>query len=186
MTQAPVFTLFARVLHWIMAVMILAMLFIGVGMVASLSDYHWLVSIHRPLGVAILALTAVRLINRLIKPGPPLPPDMPAALRFVAHASHIALYGLMFATPLVGWAMLSAAGYPIVLFGARTLPSILTPDVALYAQLRLAHTLLAYALFATFLAHLGAALAHALIFRDGVFGAMATLRRTALQKPPWV
>jgi cytochrome b561 len=39
--------------------------------------------------------------------------------------------------------------------------------------LRPLHTYLAYLLFATFLAHLGAALMHALIFRDGVFESMA-------------
>jgi cytochrome b561 len=34
-----------------MPVLVLAMLFIGIGMVSSLSDYHWLVSTHWPLGV---------------------------------------------------------------------------------------------------------------------------------------
>ena len=174
----PAFTLASRVLHWLMAAMILAMLFIGVGMVASLTDYHWLVDIHRPLGIAILALAALRLLNRLRRPAPPLPADMPVLLKFAAHASHVALYGLMFALPMVGWAMLSAAGYPIVLYGPWTLPPILPHDAGLYAQLRLAHTLLAYALFATFLAHLGAALLHAFIFRDGVFGSMASLKST--------
>ena len=38
-------------LHWMMAVLVLAMLYIGIGMVSSLSDYHWLVSTHWPLGV---------------------------------------------------------------------------------------------------------------------------------------
>src|ERR1700734_495924 len=104
MTTQTQFSLVSRSLHWAMAVMIVAMLFIGVGMVASLSDYHWLVSIHKPLGIAILILVAVRLINRLANTPPPLPKAMPAVLRFAAHASHLALYGLMFALPLVGWA----------------------------------------------------------------------------------
>lgn len=168
------FNLTARILHWTMAVLILAMLFIGVGMVASLADYRWLVQIHKPLGVLILLLAAVRLVNRLVRPPPALPAAMPALLKFAAHASHWVLYALMFALPLVGWAMLSAARYPIVLFGRLTLPPILPQDVALYAALRSTHTILAFALFATVLAHLGAALAHALIFRDGVFQSMAT------------
>jgi len=45
------FALQSRILHWLMAVMLLAMLFIGVTMVASLGDYHVLVAIHRPLGI---------------------------------------------------------------------------------------------------------------------------------------
>jgi cytochrome b561 len=79
----------------------------------------------------------------------------------------------MFAVPLVGWAMLSAGGYPVLLFGGLALPPIVPHDAGLYAALRQTHTVLALLLFATFLLHLGAALAHAVIFRDGVFESMA-------------
>ncbi|MCK0206714.1 cytochrome b/b6 domain-containing protein [Starkeya koreensis] len=174
--NAPRFAFLSRLLHWLMAAMILAMLFIGIGMVSSLADYHWLLSIHRPLGIAILALAALRLVNRQLNPPPPLPADMPRAIRLAAHASHVALYALMFAVPLVGWAMLSAGGYPVVLYGTLQLPPILPLDVALYAVLRTAHTVLAFALFAVFLLHLAAALMHALVFRDGVLESMASLR----------
>ncbi len=174
MTPIRPFPAVSRLLHWIMALLILAMLFIGIGMVASLSDYHWLVSIHKPLGALILVLAVIRLINRLINPAPPLPRGMPGWQRFAAHASHVVLYVLMIALPLVGWAMLSAARDPIVLFGAWHLPPILPHDAALYACLRTAHTVLALLLFVTILVHLGAALMHALIFRDGVFQSMAS------------
>ena len=97
---------------------------------------------------------------------------MPALLRFAATASHWLLYALMFALPLVGWAMLSAGGYPIAAVGSFHLPPILPHDAALYALLRPLHTVLAFVLFVTFLVHLGAALTHALIFSDGVFRSM--------------
>jgi len=174
MAQHLRFPIFSRILHWTMAVMVLAMLFIGVGMVASLTDYHWLVSIHKPLGILILILVAIRLVNRLLHPAPPLPEGVPALQRFAAHASHVVLYALMFALPLVGWGMLSAADYPIVLYGPLELPPILPHDAALYAMLRTAHTVLAFLLFATFIAHFAAALMHALIYRDGVFPSMAS------------
>lgn len=166
------FNLPARLLHWSMAALILAMLFIGVAMVASLADYHALVALHRPLGILILLLAAIRLANRWRHP-PPLPLDLPAWQRRAAHASHIALYGLMLAMPLVGWAMLSAARYPVALVGPLVLPPILPQSPALYAGLRGLHTLLAYTLFGLILAHLGAALIHGLIRRDGVFSSMA-------------
>lgn len=166
------FTVLSRVLHWLIAALILAMLFIGVAMVSSLSDYHRLVSIHKPIGALLLVLVALRLINRLFNPAPPLPTGMPAVLRLAAHASHWLLYALMFALPLIGWGMLSAGGYPIDLVGSFHLPPILPHSSALYAVLRPAHTVAAYLLFATFLVHLGAALAHAFIFRDGVFESM--------------
>jgi cytochrome b561 len=173
------FTTFSRILHWTMAAMVLAMLLIGVGMVASLSDYHWLVSIHKPLGILILLLVAIRLVNRLLNPAPPLPAGMPRWQRFAAHASHVVLYALMFTLPLIGWGMLSAARYPIVLYGPLELPPILPHDAALYAMLRTAHTVLALLLFATFVAHFGAALMHALIYRDGVLPSMAPWRMPA-------
>jgi cytochrome b561 len=170
------FPAFSRILHWLMAVMILAMLFIGIGMVASVTEYHWLLSIHRPLGIAILVLAAIRLLNRLVRQPPPLPNGMPTTMRLAAHGSHVLLYALMFAVPLVGWAMLSAARYPVVLYGAIHLPPIAPQSDQLYSILRTAHTALALTLFALFLAHFGAALMHRLVFRDGVFESMASLR----------
>ena len=167
------FNLTARVLHWLMAALILAMLFIGVTMVASL---HWrpaLIDLHRPLGIAILLLAVVRLINRLRHRPPPLPADLPGWQVAAAHASHWLLYGLMFAMPLVGWAMLSAGGYPVQMWKGVALPHILPHSPALYAALRSAHSLLAYVLFATVVIHLCAALFHAWVRRDGVFSAMA-------------
>jgi cytochrome b561 len=174
MSAVPVrFTLVARLLHWSMALLILAMLFIGVGMVSTVApSYHSLLAIHKPLGMLILVLAAVRLINRVLYPPPPLPSDLPAWQKSLARASHGLLYCLMFALPLVGWSMLSAAGYPIVLFGSVQLPAILPHNVALFAVLRSAHSVLAGLLFATFVAHLGAALFHALIRRDGVLQSM--------------
>ena len=171
------FPLFSRLLHWTTAVMVLAMLFIGVAMVTSLAEYHRLVAIHRPLGILILLRVVIRLAYRRIRPAPPLPSDMPRLLRLAARASHVLLYTLMIALPLVGWAMLSATGNPIVLIGALHLPPILPHNDALYALLRPLHTGLAVLLFATFLIHFGAAMMHGLVFCDGVFQTMAPWRR---------
>jgi cytochrome b561 len=79
----------------------------------------------------------------------------------------------MFIMPLLGWAMLSAAPYPIPLIGSVRLPAILSPDAALYARLRNWHTDFALLFYAVILLHLGAALFHAWIRRDGVFQSMA-------------
>jgi cytochrome b561 len=173
MAAAHRFPITSRVLHWTMAALIFAMLFIGVGMVTSPDRYHTLVSIHRPLGATILVLAALRLINRLLWPPPALPEGMPATLRFAAWSSHLLLYALMFVVPLAGWAMLSAGAYPVVLFGGVSLPPIAPHDAALFSLLRRVHGVLAVLFFAVFLLHFAAALAHALIFRDGVFQSMA-------------
>jgi cytochrome b561 len=168
------FSPLARLLHWTMAPLIIAMLFIGVGMVATVSSAHnTLIAIHRPLGIALLLLVVLRAGVRLTRGSPPLPDDMPTPQRFAAKASHLLLYVLMAAMPLIGWAMLSAAGYPVTLYGPLHLPPIAPHNVELFALLRALHTWFAFALFATVLLHLAAALFHGLIRRDGVFSSMA-------------
>jgi cytochrome b561 len=162
----------SRLLHWLMAVMLVAMLFIGVAMVASLADYHLLVAIHRPVGIAILVLVVVRFVNRQLHPLPPFPPTMSPLERVVASWSERLMYALMFALPLIGWGMLSAARYPIVLYGPIHLPPILPVDAELYSVLRRTHTMLAYLLFFTFIAHLSGVLFHTLVLRDGLLRRM--------------
>lgn len=167
------FSLATRLLHWVMAPLLLAMLLAGTGMVATVS--HWrltLLALHRPLGVALLVLAVVRLALRLAGATPPLPRTMPVPLRLAAHASHWLLYGCMLAMPLIGWAMLSAGGFPLPLH----LPSLLAPDVATYAALRSLHTLVGEAFYLFVIGHVLAGLMHALLFRDGVFRAIS-LRR---------
>jgi cytochrome b561 len=167
------FAAFSRLLHWTMAAMILTMLCIGVTMIVSLAHYHVLVSIHRPLGIAILILVVVRFVNRQLTSLPPFPATMSPRERLAATASELTMYGFMFVLPLVGWGMLSAARYPIVLYGSLHLPFILPHNALLYAILRKAHTILAYLFFLTILAHFGAILFHTLIVRDGILKRMA-------------
>src|SRR5262245_16831650 len=167
------FPVLSRALHWLMAAMVLTMLGIGVAMVASLADYRALVSLHRPLGIAILILVVARFLNRVLDPPPPFPATMSALERRVAIVSELLMYALMFILPLVGWGMLSAARYPVVLFGSVHLPFILPHDATLYAVLRKAHTILAYLFFATFLGHLSAILFHTVVMRDGMLKRMA-------------
>jgi cytochrome b561 len=168
------FTPLQRLLHWVMAVCILAMLFIGVGMVSTVMPKHLtLVSIHKPLGIAILVLAVLRLAVRLRYGAPPLPADLPEPMKLAAHLSHYAFYALMIGMPLIGWAMLSAAAYPVVLFGSVRLPAILPQSDSLHALLWNMHFYLAFVFFALILLHLAAALFHALVRRDGVFDAMA-------------
>jgi cytochrome b561 len=170
------FTPLQRLLHWAMAVLILAMLFIGVGMVSTIMPkYLALVSIHKPLGIAILVLALIRLVVRVRYGAPPLPPDLPEPMKLAAILSHYALYILMIGMPLIGWAMLSAAAYPVALYGSVHLPAILPQSDSLHAVLWDAHFYLAFVFFALILMHVAAALFHALIRRDGVFEAMASV-----------
>lgn len=170
------FTPLQRLLHWLMAACILAMLFIGVGMVSTvMPKYLTLVAIHKPLGIAILALALIRLALRLRYGAPPLPADLPEPMKLAALGSHYAFYALMIIMPLLGWGMLSAAAYPVVLFGGWHLPAILPQSDSLHTLLWDAHFYLAFAFFALILLHVAGALFHALVRRDGVFETMASV-----------
>ncbi|MFZ1177849.1 MAG: cytochrome b [Mycobacterium sp.] len=172
-TTAARFALPSRILHWLMAPMVIAQLFIGVTMIASLSYYPLLLAIHRPLGVLILAFAVVRLVDRLTHRLPPFLATMSPAERRIATWSEYFLYALLLVQPLTGWAMLSAARFPITLLGPVRLPGIAPHNIDLFAVLRECHGVFAFLLFATFTAHMCAVLFHTLVLRDRLLDRMA-------------
>ncbi|GAS89219.1 cytochrome b [Mycolicibacterium brisbanense] len=166
------FTVVSRLLHWSMAAMVIAQLLLGVTMVASLAYYPLLLAIHRPLGIVILVFAVVRLVNRLRHHPPPFLATMSRIERRVATWSERLLYALLLLQPLVGWAMVSASGTPVVV-GSWRLPAIAPHNLNLFAGLHIAHVALAALLFTTFTAHLCAVLFHTLVLRDGLLDRMA-------------
>jgi cytochrome b561 len=156
-----------------MAPMVIAQLLIGVIMIASLSYYPLLLAIHRPLGVAILVFAVVRLANRLRHRPPPFLATMGRAERRIATWSEYSLYALLLVQPVIGWAMLSAARFPVTLVGPVRLPGIAPHDINVYAVLRECHGVFAFLLFATFTAHMCAVLFHTLVLRDKLINRMA-------------
>jgi cytochrome b561 len=179
--RSPDFHPALRVVHWLMATMVLAMLFIGVGMVSTAGPlYPVLLALHRPIGIAILILVLIRLPLRRATGAPPLPDDLSPIQSAIAKGSHVLLYASMIAMPLIGWGMLSAGGYPVRVADGFVLPAILPHDLKLYAVLRGIHTIVALLFFALILAHLAAALMHGLVRRDGVLRSMTVGHR----RPP--
>ena len=173
-TASPRFALPSRILHWLMAPMVIAQLLIGVTMVASLTYYPLLLAIHRPLGLLILVFAVVRLANRLTHRLPPFLATMGPVERRIATWSEYTLYALLLVQPLIGWAMLSAARYPIiVLVGPVQLPGIAPHNIDLYGVLRECHGVFAFLLFLTFTAHVCAVLFHTLVLRDRLLDRMA-------------
>src|ERR1700712_3496528 len=172
-TTTARFAVPSRILNWLMAPMVIAQLFIGVTMVASLSYYPLLLAIHRPLGVLILIFAVIRLANRLTHKLPPFLATMGPGERRVASWSEYLLYALLLIQPLGGWAMLSAARTPIVSLGPFHLPGIAPHNIDIYAVLRLCHGALAFLLFLTFTAHVCAVLFHTLVLRDRIIDRMA-------------
>lgn len=168
----------AMLLHWVLGLVIVAVFVHGLYMVdlpfspQRLKFYNW----HKWAGVCILALSALRLLTRLVKPPPALPAHiadaMPAWQHRAHHGTHHLLYLLFFAVPLIGWAYSSAAGFPIVLFGQLPLPDFVPVNADLAEILKPAHRFAAYGLALLVLLHVAAALKHHLIDRDGLLQRM--------------
>ena len=173
----------ARALHWLLALALVGNFALGLYMAdlpfspARLQYYSW----HKWVGVLVLSLSAVRLITRLLVPPPALPQAieaaMPAWQRWAHHATHMGLYVLFFAVPLLGWAFSSAAGFPVVLFGVWPLPDFVPVNEALSDVLKQLHKLSALAMAGLVLLHIGGALKHHFIDRDGLLGRMSLGRR---------
>lgn len=158
------YTAVAIALHWLAAALILSALIIGVSMVdmpvspARLKTYSY----HKWIGILVLVLSAIRLGWRLTH-RPPANPDAVAWRRTAAELTHAALYVLFFAIPLVGWALSSASGFPVVVFGILPLPDFVPVDKALVVLLKPWHRGLAFALGGLVAVHVLAAVAHRFI-----------------------
>jgi cytochrome b561 len=88
----------------------------------------------------------------------------------------------MLTQPLIGWAMVSATGKPVVIFGSVQLPRIAPFDADLFFPLRQAHSVLAYTLVVVIAAHVSAVLLHTLTLRDGMLSRM-TFAQKAMPPP---
>ena len=172
----------AIVLHWLLALVIVAMFGVGVYMTdlpfspLRLKLYNW----HKWAGIIILALTVLRLLWRVTHRPPALPraisQAMPGWQMQAYHATHHVMYALFFAVPLVGWAYSSAAGFPIVLFGQIPLPDLLAANKELAELIKPLHELTALALMALAGLHIAAAFKHHLVDRDGLLSRMLPAR----------
>lgn len=127
---------------------------------------------HKSFGITILALALVRLVWRRLSRGPALPEGMSRLERIAANASHHLLYGLLFAVPLVGWAMSSAKNYSVSWFNLVPLPNLVAPNDALFEVLKETHELLAWLLAAVAIVHALAALRHHFLLKDDVLRRM--------------
>jgi cytochrome b561 len=167
-----------RILHWVTAVLVFSMLFIGFVMVNSIGSYAALRSIHMTLGVTVLVIVVLRVANRLTHRAPKLPDTVGWFEHKLVVGSELMMYGLLLAQPLVGWAMVSATGKPVEVFGSLHLPRIAPFNADLYFVLRQTHSLLAFVLVAVIALHVSAVLLHTLTLRDGMLSRMAfALRR---------
>ncbi|KCZ51516.1 cytochrome b/b6 domain-containing protein [Hyphomonas pacifica] len=119
------YTIVAIILHWVMAALLLFMIWLGWNM----DDNEVRFQLHKSIGITILFLTAVRILWRWRNPPPPLPDDMPPREKLASHLVHMAFYWLMVILPLAGWLLVSTSKFkvPTVLYGTISWPHLPVP-----------------------------------------------------------
>lgn len=162
----------ARVLHWLVAALIVPMIGVGLlmvrpGLERPLGDALYL--FHKNVGSLLIVLVALRLVWRLTHPPAALPTAMPAWQRRAAGLSHGALYALMVVMPVSGYVRVRAGGFPIEALDAMGLPALIPRSKALADAASSLHQAAGWALIAVLALHVGAAAHHALIRRDGIW-----------------
>lgn len=181
------FSAVAIILHWAIAALIVVNLYLGLR-AAFFEDSRLAVfeilQLHKSIGVTVLVLSIVRLVWRLVNPPPPYPDSMKPWEKAAASAVHWGLYGLMIGLPLVGWVLVSASRFNLPTLLYKTIP---WPHLPLLPELAPAtkkivedgaaqtHAILAWIMIVLLVLHVGAALKHQFLTKDGVLYRIAPL-----------
>jgi cytochrome b561 len=173
MTSTPVRHHSARIaLHWIVAVLVILMIPAGLiftdfdnkpaieGLFGA-GSFDAFYNLHKGVGLTLLAIVLVRLAARRIWPDPSYARPLSPLEEKVSRIAHLALYALLVATPLIGWAAVSAYPAPLPVLGLFDAPRILPENRALSEALLEIHGVSAYALASLAAIHVAAAVLHA-------------------------
>jgi len=164
----------SQLLHWTIAALILYMAYLGLTMgdlpngPAKIQTY----ALHKSIGITILGLVALRLLWRLYAGSPAHVAGTPTWQLRVAGATHLAIYALLFAIPISGWVLNSAAGFPLQWFHLVNLPHIVERNHDLHELAEEAHELMFWALALLVVLHAGAAFYHHLFQGDATLARM--------------
>lgn len=175
------YTLSQRLLHWIIALMVLGALavgfllgflgFSGVKDTFGIDITNLLYKYHKTFGVLILGLMVIRIIVKLAKGKPDYAQPLNRFEHVASNAVHGLLYLCLFAMPVLGWLGTGANGFPVEFFNWK-LPPILAKDKELGGLLMWLHGIVGWTLAALIVLHIGGALKHAIVNRDGVLQRM--------------
>jgi cytochrome b561 len=166
----------ARMLHWIVAVLIFVQVFGGLTMVWYASSTNFaapssqMYDAHKLGGLLILALVVARFAYRLHNGAPADEPTLEPWQKSISHLTHWGLYGLLFAVPLCGWLAASYFG-EFMPFGIK-LPALAGKDPASADQMFRLHQILAFVLIGLISMHITAAIYHHTVRKDSVLRRM--------------
>jgi cytochrome b561 len=169
----------AMALHWVLAVLIIGMLWLGFSLEdipRNTPERGFYVNLHKSFGVLVLALVLLRMAWRATHKAPPLPASIPRWQAQAAAWSHRLLYVCMLLQPLSGYLASSFGKYGVKFFGIP-LPQWAWESKAVQSFFGTIHGVVAVTLLVLVAVHVAAALKHLLVNRDQVFQRMWPGRR---------
>ena len=161
-------------LHWTVALLVIGLVPAGIlmGRLPESPVQDRLYNMHRSFGMLVLALMLVRIVLRLRAGAAPKALGLTRFEQVASTATHHILYLLLLAVPLVGWLAMSAYGGDWSVFGLFQPPRLIGKSEALSERLFGLHFIAALCLGALALMHVGAALKHRFVKKDGVLQRM--------------
>lgn len=164
----------AVILHWIVALLILALLASGWYMVdipKNTPERAFFFNLHKSIGIIAAIVIAAMIVWRLKNEVPPLPATMSGWERMAAALNHRLFYVFMVLVPAAGYLTSSFSKYGPKLFGIP-LPHWGWEDAALRGGFAMVHRVTALVFAVLIALHIAAALKHLLLDKDGVFQRM--------------
>ncbi len=164
---------FAKLLHWLVVVLLVAQFAIA----WTMPDVHRdtkpvdLIAWHLSVGMTILLVMVVRLGWRTVSTVPPTPAGLAVPLAILSRVTQFSLYALLFALPVLGWINANARGWTVSLFGAIPMPALVATGSGWGHQMGDVHQVVAWVLLGAAALHVTGALFHQFILKD------STLRR---------
>lgn len=174
-SSSPSYGATARLLHWLVALLVLVQLVIAWTIMPHIgrnTQPVGLVAWHLGIGTAVLFFVLIRIVWRATHKAPALPTSLSAAQRFIAYLTHGLLYALLLVIPVLGWMNASARGFPVHLFGIVTLPALVDTGSKLGRSMGDIHTTLAIVFAVLIGLHILAALFHRFVLRDNILKRM--------------
>ena len=168
----------AKFLHWSIVVLIIVQFFLAES-ADELPDgieKLQLLTRHKSIGMLVLLLAIARILWKVANKGLPAPVGT-GMLKKAAAAGHGLLYLLILLQPISGWAMSSAANYPVTFFGWFQFPALVVANHDLHEFLEDVHEVLFDGLVAVAALHIAAALYHHFFLKDDVMRRMLPFSR---------
>ncbi|MFC5742021.1 cytochrome b [Dyella tabacisoli] len=169
------YTKVAVAMHWLIALLIFLNVSVGIYMESfpkNTPGRDAALFYHASIGSLIFMLAVFRLFWRATHKPPALPANIPSWQQMAAHTLHWVLYSLMLLVPLTGYMHRMAGGHPVSFFGLGYLPVLIGKDEPLRLLTDTLHVCLVWVLCILVVGHIGAALKHRFIDRDGVIQRM--------------